>query len=167
MFSQATEYALRSLTEIARASDGQWVLAHDLAEQLRIPGHYLSKILQNLTRAGFLDSQRGRQGGFRLASGAEKLTVWDVICQLDDVRKLESCIMGEARCADDDACPLHAIWKDVRARFKAKLENTTLADLAAFKRTAVEELLDASERGRSSKRSPARVKPSTSNHPQT
>jgi Rrf2 family transcriptional regulator, iron-sulfur cluster assembly transcription factor len=132
MFSQASEYALRALTELARCEEGQWVLAGDMAELLDVPVHYLAKVLQTLARKGILESQRGRQGGFRLAEAAHQITVYDVVRELDDLRSLESCVMGEAECSDATACPLHKLWKSIRDRFTDSLQTTTLLDLARF-----------------------------------
>jgi Rrf2 family transcriptional regulator, iron-sulfur cluster assembly transcription factor len=135
MFSQASEYALRALTELARVEMGEWVLTSQLAEQLDIPAHYLGKILQTLARRGVLESQRGRLGGFRLRTPAERLSAYDVVRELDDVRALEGCVMGESECSDDTACPLHDLWKDLRDRFIEQLRTTTLQDLAEFQNT--------------------------------
>ncbi len=134
MFSQASEYALRALTVLGSCEPGQWVLAHDLAEMLNIKVHYLAKVLQTLARRGVLESQRGRQGGFRLARAPESITLWDVVSELDDVSKLEGCVMGEDTCSDETACPLHTLWKDLRTKFKEKLQGTSLRQLADFPR---------------------------------
>ena len=132
MFSQASEYALRALTELARCEPEKWVLTGELAELLELPVHYLGKVLQNLARKGILESQRGRQGGFRLAESPDDITVFDVVRELDDIRSLETCVMGEASCSDDTACPLHGLWKGIRDRFVDSLQTTTLKDLATF-----------------------------------
>lgn len=132
MFSQASEYALRALTELARFPAGDWVLTSQLAESLNIPVHYLAKVLQSLARRGLLESQRGRQGGFRLALPPEQITAYDVVRALDDVQSLEECVMGERECSDATACPLHALWKTIKQRFRHALETNTLKDLAAF-----------------------------------
>lgn len=132
MFSQASEYALRALTELARFPSGDWVLTSQLAESLNIPVHYLAKVLQTLARRGLLESQRGRQGGFRLALPPEQITAYDVVRALDDVQSLEECVMGERECSDATACPLHSLWKTIKQRFRHALETNTLQDLAAF-----------------------------------
>ena len=59
MFSQASEYALRALTELARCEKGEWVLAGDMAELLDVPVHYLAKVLQTLARKGIQAARRG------------------------------------------------------------------------------------------------------------
>jgi Rrf2 family transcriptional regulator, iron-sulfur cluster assembly transcription factor len=132
MFSQASEYALRALTELARMPPEEWVLAGQLADSLNIPAHYLAKVLQTLARRGLLESQRGRQGGFRLAKPPESISAWDIVAELDDMRAMESCIMGESQCSDATACPLHSIWRCPRDRFVRALKATTLRELARF-----------------------------------
>jgi Rrf2 family transcriptional regulator, iron-sulfur cluster assembly transcription factor len=133
MFSQASEYALRALTELARCPEPRdWVLTSHMAEYLEVPVHYLAKVLQTLARRGILESQRGRQGGFRLAKAPDEIAAFDVVYELDDARNLESCIMGESTCDDENACPLHTLWKGIREHFVDVLRNTTLKDLADF-----------------------------------
>ncbi len=57
-----------------------------------------------------------------------------MVAELDDVSKLEGCVMGEDQCSDETACPLHTLWKDLRTKFKEKLQNTSLKQLAEFPR---------------------------------
>lgn len=135
MFSQASEYALRALTELARCDRDEYVLAGHLAEVLDVPAHYLAKVLQLLARRGILESQRGRQGGFALARDATEITAYDVVKQLDDLGSLESCIMGESDCSDETACPLHELWAKLRDKFMGDLMSTNLRDLAEFQET--------------------------------
>jgi Rrf2 family transcriptional regulator, iron-sulfur cluster assembly transcription factor len=132
MFSQASEYALRAMAELARKPAGEWVLTSQLASNLELPAHYLAKVLQTLARRGLLDSQRGRQGGFRLAHSPESITAYDVVHALDDVRMFETCIMGESSCSDETACPLHSLWKGIRNSFLEVLQTTTMRDFAEF-----------------------------------
>ena len=133
-FSQASAYGLRAVTELARAWPNEWLLASDIATRLDIPLHYLAKVLQSLVKKGILDSQRGRQGGFKLAIAPDQLTAWDVVSELDDVRKIEACVMGEEFCCDDSPCPLHLLWKGIRTHFIESLETTTFSNLAEFQR---------------------------------
>lgn len=159
MFSQASEYALRALAELARCEKGEWVLTSEMAELLGLPVHYLAKVLQTLGRKGILQSQRGRQGGFRLADSAGSITVYDVLRELDDLGSLESCIMGEADCSDATACPMHAIWSGMRDEFVMSLQKTTVLDLAKFQEkrqgsgrlSAVKAKLPASHRRKTDK----------------
>ena len=58
MFSRTTEYALRAVVYLA-AQDGAARTIGQIAEATRVPSDYLSKVMQNLRRAGLVQSQRG------------------------------------------------------------------------------------------------------------
>src|SRR5690349_4716071 len=64
MLSTTSEYALRALTRLAAAPDGESMLGRDLAEQAGIPANYLSKIMWTLGNAGLIDATRGNHGGY-------------------------------------------------------------------------------------------------------
>lgn len=129
-FSQTTEYALRAMIELARQPD-RAVLARELTESTRIPQFYLSKILHLLTRHRLLASVRGRGGGFRLAKPSNEIPLARVVELFEDLRSTSECILGRPRCSDQEACPMHAFWKEMRERYLLELESRTLADLAA------------------------------------
>ena len=132
MFSQTTEYAIRAAIEMARDHEGRLVLASDLAKSLAVPQHYLAKILQQLVRARVLQSTRGRLGGFSLMRPAEEITLREVVEPFEDLKKKEECLLGQALCNDERACPMHEFWKVVRTRYLDELDEKTLKDLADF-----------------------------------
>ena len=134
MFSQTCEYAIRAMIEISKRPEGEFVLAKDLADKLDIPHHYLSKILQQLVHSRVLESTRGRLGGFRLVRKPDEVLLLEIVVPFEDVQKNEECILGEAKCSDATACPLHEFWKVVRTRYEEQLHTKTLGDFARFER---------------------------------
>ncbi|MCK6439044.1 MAG: Rrf2 family transcriptional regulator [Planctomycetes bacterium] len=132
MISQTSEYAIRAIIDLAQQPPAAFVLTKELGERLGIPHHYLGKILQQLVRTGVLDSVRGRQGGFRLARAANSIKLREIIEPFENVDKKEECILGQDKCNDKVACPMHAFWKEVRDRYIRELESKTVADLAEF-----------------------------------
>ncbi len=134
MLSQTAEYALRAVLAIAQ-HEGQPVGAARLAETLGIPRNYLSKTLHQLARAGVLDSSRGKLGGFRLARPASRIPLLDVVGSIDALTGNRACLLGRPVCSDQHACPAHERWKDVAERTVAFFRETTVADLAAPRRT--------------------------------
>ncbi len=134
MFSQTCEYAIRAMIEIAKRPTGEFALAKDLAEKLNIPHQYLSKILQQLVRSRVLESTRGRLGGFRMVHKPDEVLLLEIVRPFEDIQKTEECILGEAKCSDATACPLHEFWKAVRTRYEEQLHTKTLGDFARFER---------------------------------
>jgi len=127
LFSVATGYALRVLA--ALPDDGNYYLTRQMAEQLGLPGAYLSKVLQTLTRAGMLVSVRGPGGGFRLALPAAGIGVGAVIRLFNHDGKA-GCILGMGDCqGQDNPCPLHHAWAEARTQLDWTLATLTVRDL--------------------------------------
>ncbi len=129
MLSQTAEYALRAVLLIA-AGEGQPVGAGRLAGELGVPPNYLSKTLHQLSRAGVLDSTRGRLGGFRLARPAGRITLLEVVRPFDPIPAGRACLLGLPVCSDRTACPAHRKWKRVAEQVADFFSRTTVADLA-------------------------------------
>jgi len=136
MLSQTAEYALRAVLAIAAEEEGQAVGAGKLAAALGMPQNYLSKTLNQLTRAGVLDSTRGKLGGFRLARPAERIPLLDVVGPFDDITGRRACLMGRPTCSDYNSCAAHDRWKAVSERMAEFFRDTTVGDLVHPRRGA-------------------------------
>lgn len=131
--SRSSEYAIRALTYLAQQDDDTtFHLAREMAEHLDIPAPFLGKILQPLVTRGILSSQRGRNGGFRLAHPPSEVTLFQIVDAQEHLGRSRQCFLGQAECSDERACPMHAYWKDASELFLARLANTTLSDLVRF-----------------------------------
>ena len=126
--SAKVDYALRALLELA-ASPPVPVPAERLSTAQGIPPKFLENILLELRRAEIVASQRGVEGGYRLARPAGEISVADVIRALEGpiasvrgVRPEEVEYAGPAR-------SLQPLWVELRASMREVLEGTTLADL--------------------------------------
>ena len=130
LYSSTCEYAIRALSHLARQPEGSLTLLADIAEAQELPPPFLSKILKDLVRARLLRSARGRMGGYGLAAPAGEITLLQIREVLDGVGDLERCAVGLEPCSDDTPCPLHELYKPLRAAIRSYLEQTTVADLA-------------------------------------
>lgn len=92
-----------------------------------MPVGYLSKVLQQLTRAGIITSQRGIGGGFKLSRSPEQITINDVVQAVDSVPRIRKCPLG----LEDHQrlCPLHRKLDAAMAQVEAAFAETSLADL--------------------------------------
>ncbi|MAF65351.1 MAG: Rrf2 family transcriptional regulator [Planctomycetes bacterium] len=132
-FSKSSEYAIRALPRLAQQSDGRtYQLTRELADDLDIPAPFLGKILQALSAAGVLESQRGRKGGFRLAAASSETSLMRILEVLDNANEERLCILGQADCTDERACPMHEFWKQASGDFLDRVRDTSLADLILF-----------------------------------
>lgn len=124
---------MRAAVELATSDGEKPVKAERLATAQDIPLNFLENILGELRHAGIVRSQRGAEGGFRLARPASEVTIADVIRAVDG--PLASIRGGppEHVTYDGAAKPLPNVWIAVRASLRSVLERVTLADVAADK----------------------------------
>ncbi len=131
MLSITSEHALRAMACLAYSDDAEMVLAHHLSSEADVPLQYLSKILGSLTKVGILQATRGRNGGYRLARAADRITLLNVVELFDGVKAKPDCLFGGGRkCSDDNPCSGHESFKKVRQWYIEFLESTTIADIA-------------------------------------
>ncbi len=76
-------YALRALTELARAGDDKPVPIGELARRREIPVQFLEQLFAVLRRAGILRSQRGVKGGYSFDRPPSQITVLEIVELLD------------------------------------------------------------------------------------
>ena len=128
IFCKKCEYAIRALVDLAQTHSVTG--AREIARRQNVPYHFVAKILQELRAQGFLQSARGKSGGFALARPADQILLMEVVVALDCHHWLHQCIYGFADCVDGNPCPLHVGWKPIRGQIESYLNRHTIADLA-------------------------------------
>lgn len=131
IFSNATEYAIRGLSELACRSTGSTILLDDLVSGTDLPRDFLAKLFQKLVKAGILRSAKGRGGGFAVARPAHDITLMQIVEVMEGPQCFDRCVVGLEKCTDLAPCPQHDLYKPIRQRLKDYLNTTTLADLAS------------------------------------
>jgi Rrf2 family protein len=126
MISQTAEYALRAMVYLADQSDPKTTQAISSATQ--IPTGYLAKVMQNLSRSGLVNAQRGLHGGFTLAGPAAKTTILQVINAVDPIRRFHECPLG---LHGIQLCPLHRKLDSAAQEIEASFGDTSVADLVS------------------------------------
>ncbi len=127
MLSQTGEYALRSASFLAREYGAPRTIA-EIAAQTHVPSGYLAKVLQQLSRADLVRSQRGLGGGFVLARSPARISVLEVLNAVDPVRRIVLCPLGLPEHAKV-LCALHQKLDDAYATIESSFRDTTLSDL--------------------------------------
>ncbi len=127
IFSRSCEYAIQSVLYLANKEGKQSVLLREISESLGIPHHFLSKILQLLTRHGIVVSRKGANGGFSLNRPAGDISLADIVEAIDGVSFRTSCVLGFPECNAENACPVHNQWKEVRSRIETMLNRKDMS----------------------------------------
>jgi len=126
VFSRTTEYALRA-TVLLSQSHGR-ATATDIAEKTRVPVRYMSKVLQTLSEAGIIESQRGPTGGFWLARPASEISLLDIVDCFEPIKRITKCPIDLPE-HEDQLCPLHIELDELAAYARKKLGAATLASV--------------------------------------
>ncbi len=123
-------YALRLMIDLAQNPD-QYVTLKSISERQEISGKYLEQIISVLSRAGFVKSIRGSQGGYKLARRAEEYTVGMILRLIEGSLVPVACMEDEPnQCPRCDECVTLDLWKQLDDAINGVIDNIALSDLA-------------------------------------
>jgi Rrf2 family protein len=126
--TKKADYGLISLKHLAMK--GGSASAKEIADAYGIPLPLLSKVLQKLTRGGFLRSEHGTYGGYRLARPADHISALDVIRSIDGPVFLTSCFTGGRECDQSTRCTVREPLRKVHEGIQNLLSGISIADMA-------------------------------------
>jgi Rrf2 family protein len=129
--SAKADYAVRAAIELATSPDGRPVKAERIATSQDIPLNFLENILGELRHAGIVRSQRGADGGFRLAKPAERVSIADVMRAVEGPLATVRGGPPEESSYPGAASELPRVWIAVRKSLRQVVEQVTVADVAS------------------------------------
>ena len=151
MINHSTEYALRALVYLASNRTRGPILAKEIAEQAEVPRTYLSKLLYEMKKAGFLEATRGKTGGYRIAVNPGKLTLAEIVTHFEGRGINEKCFLKHAKCSERAPCSVHTRWRPISDMIMRFIEGTTIEEISgALKSDSAP--MRAGERVRNSKK---------------
>ncbi len=122
-------YALRLLLDLASHASEGYIALRDIAERQGISKKYLEQIVPALHKAGILKTNRGYQGGYRLAREPEQITVCEVLRLTEGSLAPVSCAEGDPDCPRVADCLTYPLWRGLYRTVTEYLEGITLRDL--------------------------------------
>jgi len=127
-------YALRLMLDLALNDKDaeQYVTIKSISERQEISGKYLEQIISVLSRAGYVKSVRGSQGGYKLAHPAEEYTVGMILRLIEGSLVPVACMEDNPnQCPRCDKCAtLNLVWKQLDEAISGVVDHITLSDLA-------------------------------------
>lgn len=130
----STDIALRTLIYLGQK--GAPATIAEVAEAFDIAKTHLMKLVMTLVAEGLLISERGRNGGIRLAREAADIRVGDVVRQMESSMALVYCMRpgaSDADCPLLPSCKLKKAFGKAQLAFLASLNESTLNDLLPVK----------------------------------
>lgn len=125
-----TDYGLQVMMRLA-GSPGEAISTGQIADEFEISHHHLAKVVQDLGRGGFVNSQRGRNGGLRLAKPPQTITLGDVVRHLEQRFAMVECFREDGgACVLKPRCRLKPRLDAAREAFMSELDRSTVAECA-------------------------------------
>jgi Rrf2 family protein len=128
--TRAADYAVRVMIHLAGLPAGTRASRTELASAAECPEQFLSKVLQNLTRAGLVVSHRGNTGGFELPVMHREASLLDVVEAIEGPIRLNLCLVSRHSCTRQEWCPAHPVWADAQQAMAGVLRNVSVGGLA-------------------------------------
>ena len=126
--SMSSEYAIRCLVFMATA-EADLCPVQQLSNRLNIPYKYLGRLMGRLREAGFVESVRGKNGGYRIAKPLIEIRLEQIIETVEGLEDFNRCLLGFERCDEDNPCPMHEFWSGPKDGIQDMLVNVSLADM--------------------------------------
>lgn len=125
-------YALRMMLDIAINDNGTPVRVKDISTRQNISVKYLEQIISILTKAGYLRSIRGPQGGYRLSKTPKEYTIGMILRLTEGDMSPVTCIDDEGNCPRADECVTIRLWKELDDAINSVIDKYTLEDLVTW-----------------------------------
>ena len=130
-FFTKSRYALRVMIELAKYTPEKKVPLKNIAEQQNISLKYLEQIIIPLSRAGLVRSERGSQGGYRLAVDPRRCTAGDVLRAIEGSLAPVECLDPAGKsCEFRQSCPSVGFWLGMGESIERYADSVTLYELA-------------------------------------
>jgi Rrf2 family protein len=123
-------YALRMMIDLGRHGGGEYVALKDISERQQISVKYLEQIVSLLSKAGFLRSSRGAQGGYQLAFRPEEYTAGAILRITEGSLQPVACLDDSVnQCPRHDHCETLPFWEGLSRVIRDYVDSVTLRDL--------------------------------------
>lgn len=136
LVSTKGRYALRTMVDLAIHGDGEPVKIEDIANRQGISGKYLEQIISILSRAGFVRSIRGNQGGYYLARPSSDYTVGSILRITEGSLAPVDCLSGDKNpCTRQMDCVTLRLWRELDEAISGVVDKYTLEDLVQWQKS--------------------------------
>ncbi len=131
MFKKESEYALRALVYIQTQNmNTRRPGIAEIATEIETPPSFTAKILQRMVKQGFIESQKGINGGYFFNPEKKELSLKRVIVSIEGDNLFCGCGFGLKECDNENPCPLHNQYAPVRDAMNDLVSNETIQSMA-------------------------------------
>ncbi|HWG76228.1 MAG TPA: Rrf2 family transcriptional regulator [Steroidobacteraceae bacterium] len=134
-----TDYALRALIYLGTQTDSLSTI-RQIADAFALPRTHVMKVINDLSRYGYVQTLRGKHGGVRLHAAPASIRVGAVVRDMEDDLAVMGCFAEPGFCRIQRCCVLQQALRAASHAFLATLDSYTLADLLGPRRRLAREL---------------------------
>ena len=133
------DYALKALLDLTLHYDSGLSTIHDIAKRINAPVKFLEQVLLELKNGGYVESRRGKVGGYLLAKSPGQITLGEIVRFIDGPIEPIACVeRGYTGCTDVCKCVFRGIWSDVGRAASEIVDNITFEKLVTRMQTGRE-----------------------------
>ena len=130
--TKKTGYALMAMTHLAGLPEGGLASARRIARQVGAPTALMMNVLKSIAAAGYVDSVRGAQGGYRLARALDGISLKELVDVIEGPLQVAECVTdqaGQSVCDMMDRCPIYDPVHRLQRKLRDFLKTVTLAEI--------------------------------------
>lgn len=127
--NMTTDYAIRSILYIAESE--RTVTVEDVGGAMGIPLSYVRKMFYRLTKAGLIEAQRGRKGGYLMARPAREISLWDIANSTEQTMQINLCLEDQGKCSrrGNGRCVVRQFYTGLQGLLEEEMKRTTIQSL--------------------------------------
>ena len=125
--TKAADYAIRFLVQLVR--QGGEGSCREIAEEIKVPFNHLAKLVNTLSRNGYLLTRKGKGGGIKLARDPKKIDLAEVVELIEGPITISDCILHRSSCSFSASCRVRPCWVKIKQQIRQYLSQQKLADL--------------------------------------
>lgn len=122
-------YALSIMIDLANNDKGNFISLKDIANRQKISNKYLEQIIAMLNKAGYLETARGNNGGYKLAKKTSEYTIGDILRATEGDLAPIMCLMEDGSCDKKEDCITYSFWEGLDKVINDYVDSKTLKDI--------------------------------------
>jgi Rrf2 family protein len=123
------QYGVRAMFEIARGYKSGPITIKQISENQDVSVSYLEQIMNQLRKAGIINSVKGPGGGYVLGKSPDNISIGAILRELEGPVAITSCLDPAEGCLRVEGCVTHLLWKSLGEKIETFLDKMTLQDL--------------------------------------
>src|SRR5262245_43834180 len=127
------DYAIRAAVELARRGE-EITSSGAIARATAIPERFTGQVMGDLVRAGLVEANVGRHGGYRLARGPSDISLLEIVEAVEGDTRRRTCILRGGTCSSSSGCAVHAVFESAQEALIERLASAPLSSALGAER---------------------------------